>query len=187
TPVILLLLSFFSLSLLSFPSSSSLSFSLPSLLFSSPSSLPLPLPPPSFLPSFPSLLSSPFLSPPPPPPFSFPSPFSSPLSFLPPFSSPSPSPLFSLFSFHSVQDDNQDNNTKLCYTYQAYPGVTNKALAERVKTGATHIDFTLRTQCTLSGTVLDLYGSAIPGAEINARSDISGQIVPAVTDQNGQY
>jgi len=92
-----------------------------------------------------------------------------------------------IVAVHSVQDENQDTTTKLWYTYQAYPGFTDKALAERVKTGSTNIDFMLRTQCTLSGTVVDIYESVIPGAEVQARSDITGQVVSAVTDQNGQY
>jgi PKD repeat protein len=92
-----------------------------------------------------------------------------------------------IVAVHSVQDDNQETSTKLWYTYQAYPNVTNKALAERVKTGAVNIDFTLITQCTLSGTVFDIYGSAIPGVQVQARSDITGQNVSALTDKEGKY
>jgi hypothetical protein len=92
-----------------------------------------------------------------------------------------------IVAVHSVYDENQENSTKLWYTYQAYPGVTDKSLAERVKTGSTNIDFNLKTQCTLSGTVQDIYESAIPGAEVQARSDTTGQIVSAVTDQEGRY
>jgi PKD repeat protein len=92
-----------------------------------------------------------------------------------------------IVAVHSVQDDNQETSTKLWYTYQAYPNVTDKALAKRVKTGASNIDFTLRTQCTLSGTVLDIYGTAIPFAEVQARSDTTGQVVSALTDPEGKY
>jgi hypothetical protein len=58
-----------------------------------------------------------------------------------------------------------------------------KHLQRRVKTGAANINFTLKTQCTLSGTVVDIYGSVIPGAQVQARSDTTGQIVSALTDQ----
>ena len=71
-----------------------------------------------------------------------------------------------IVAVHSAQDNHQNSNTMLWYTYQAYPGVTDKTLAERVKTDSTHIDFVLKTDCAISGSVKDVYGSIIPGAEV---------------------
>jgi protocatechuate 3,4-dioxygenase beta subunit len=92
-----------------------------------------------------------------------------------------------IVAVHSVQDNHQNNNSMLWYTYQAYPGITDKTLAQRVKTGATHINFILKTDCAISGSVKDIYGSIIPGAEVQVRSDKTGGLVSAVTDQNGMY
>ncbi|KPA14544.1 peptidase, partial [Candidatus Magnetomorum sp. HK-1] len=92
-----------------------------------------------------------------------------------------------IVAVHSVQDNQSNINTNLWYTYQAYPGVTDKSLAEKVKTGTNNINFTLKTQCSLSGTVSDIYGSTVPGAEVKVRSDKTGQVVSAVTNQFGKY
>ncbi|MBF0452770.1 MAG: carboxypeptidase regulatory-like domain-containing protein, partial [Candidatus Magnetomorum sp.] len=110
------------------------------------------------------------------------------ITALPEVSETDPYTLGYVVAVHSVQNDSQDDSTpNLWYTYQAYPNVSDKALAERVKTNSSNIDFNLRTQCSLSGTVADIYGSFIPGAEINVRSDITGQVVSGITDQNGKY
>jgi len=42
------------------------------------------------------------------------------------------------------------------FTYQAYNHVSDKKDATLVRTGSTHINFNLMTQCSLSGTVKDI-------------------------------
>jgi len=90
---------------------------------------------------------------------------------------------------HSVQYNNQDENpSNIWYTYQAYPGVSDKTKAQKVRTGVTGIDFMLVTQCQLTGTVMDIYNNPIPDANVTVNSDKVGEdFPPAVTDENGQY
>ena len=110
------------------------------------------------------------------------------ITALPEISDTDPYSMGYIVAVHSVLNNQQDDTTpKLWYTYQAYPGVSDKSQAELVKTGAINIDFHLKTQCTLSGKVTDIYESPIPGAEINVRSDITGVVLSGITDQNGQY
>jgi len=110
------------------------------------------------------------------------------ITALPEISDTDPLTMGYIVAVHSIVNNQQDHTTsKLWYTYQAYPNVNDKLLAEHVQTGATGIDFHLKTQCTLSGKVTDIFDSPIPGAEIKVRSDITGLVVSGFTDQNGQY
>jgi len=94
-----------------------------------------------------------------------------------------------IVAVHSIQHNNQDENpSNLWYTYQAYPGVSDKSNAQPVRTGVTGIDFMLITQCQLTGTVMDIYDTLIPDAVVTVHSEKAGKdFQSALTDINGNY
>jgi PKD repeat protein len=94
-----------------------------------------------------------------------------------------------IVAVHSIQYNNQEENpSDVWYTYQAYPGVSDKSKALHVRTGSTGIDFMLITQCQITGTVMDIYNTPVPDAEVSVSSEKAGMdFSPAFTDMNGYY
>jgi PKD repeat protein len=94
-----------------------------------------------------------------------------------------------IVAVHSIQYKSLDDNpSNIWYTYQAYPGVSDKTKAQPVRTDVTGIDFMLVTQCQLTGTVMDIYHTPVPDAEVSVNSEKAGKdILPAITDENGEY
>ena len=94
-----------------------------------------------------------------------------------------------IVAVHSIQYNNQEENpSDIWYTYQAYPGVSDKSKALHVKTGSTGIDFMLITQCQITGTVMDIYNTPVIDAEVSVSSEKAGMdFSPAFTDMNGYY
>jgi len=90
---------------------------------------------------------------------------------------------------HSIQYNNLDENpAHVWYTYQAYPGVSDKLQAQPVKTDVTGIDFMLITQCQITGTVMDIYHTPVPNADVTVNSEKAGMAFSsAVTDETGKY
>ena len=94
-----------------------------------------------------------------------------------------------IVAVHSIQYKNQDENpSNIWFTYQAYPGVSDKRKAQHVRTGTTGIDFMLITQCQLTGTVMDIYHTPVPDSYISVSSQKAGMdFSSAVTDIDGHY
>jgi len=94
-----------------------------------------------------------------------------------------------IVAVHSIQYKIQDENpSNMWYTYQAYPGVSDKTKAQHVRTGSTGIDFMLVTQCQLTGTVMDIFDTPVPDAYISVSSEkVSMNFSPAATDNDGHY
>ena len=94
-----------------------------------------------------------------------------------------------IVAVHSIQYKNLDDNpSNLWYTYQAYQLVSDKTKAQHVRTGVTGIDFMLVTQCQITGTVMDIYDTPIPDADVTVSSEKAGENFPsAITDENGKY
>jgi len=90
-----------------------------------------------------------------------------------------------IVSVHNIFNDDLSQNP--VFTYQAYDNVSNKNDATLVHTGSTKINFNLKTQCSLSGTVKDIYGIGIPDVDITVKSESTGYKTSGKTDRYGKY
>jgi len=73
------------------------------------------------------------------------------------------------------------------YLYQVYNGVTSSANATKVATGQTGVDFVLKKEADLSGSITDDAGAALPSVEVTAWSSTTGISKSATSEATGGY